>query len=113
METEGVERIANYVDSDNYERVCNYLVSCASYLPEPEDAVLFKLAFGVFQKFGALSRQMGVALRLRDENLVKELFESQLDPAVKRQLGYMLAREQLFIYEEEVCFFFLKQVGFL
>lgn len=101
IETECIERLAQYLDADNYERVVNYLLACATYLTEPDDQAMLRLAFSVLQKFGAVTRQMAVALRLRDLGLVRELFEAQLDPAMRRQLGYVLAREQLFLFDEE------------
>ncbi len=101
METEGIGKVAQYLDAENYERVTIYLLGCAAYLTEPDDVAMLRLAYQVFQKFGATHRQMSIALKLRDMDLVKELFESQLDPAVRRQLGFMLAREQVFIYHED------------
>lgn len=101
VETDGIGKIAQYLDADNFERVTNYLLACATYLTEPDDVQMLRLTYQIFQKFGAVSRQMSVALKLRDLDMVKELFESQLDPAVRRQLGFMLAREQMFIYHED------------
>lgn len=71
METGCIEKIAQYLDADNYERVVNYLLGCATYLTEPEDQQMLRLAFSVLQKFGAVTRQMSVALRLRDHALIK------------------------------------------
>lgn len=71
METDCIEKIAQYLDVDNYERVVNYLLGCATYLTEPEDQNMLKLAFSVLKKFGGVARQMSVALRLRDAALIK------------------------------------------
>jgi 26S proteasome regulatory subunit N1 len=75
METDCIEKISQYLDLDNYERVVNYLLGCSTYLTEPDDENMLKLAFAVLQKFGAVSRQMSVALRLRDSALIKVVLE--------------------------------------
>ena len=49
-----LERILEHVDMKNstkFERVCNYLVACANYFPEPEDKTLYRTAMTIFRYF--------------------------------------------------------------
>lgn len=37
MEVESLDKMANFTNDSNFERVCLYLLSCASYAADPEE----------------------------------------------------------------------------
>lgn len=37
LEVDQLDQLEQYVDDKNYGRTCLYLVSCCTYLPEPDD----------------------------------------------------------------------------
>jgi len=50
MEVEKLGKLMDHVDENNFERVCMYLISCADYVPEPEDTQALAIALEIYQK---------------------------------------------------------------
>jgi 26S proteasome regulatory subunit N1 len=51
MEVESLERVLNFTNDSNFERVCNYLLSCASYAADPEEMLdAFKTSLRIYLK---------------------------------------------------------------
>lgn len=49
MEVENLERLVNFTNESNYERVCLYLLSCANYAADPEEmSKAFTTAFKIY-----------------------------------------------------------------
>ncbi|KAF6261976.1 26S proteasome regulatory complex [Scenedesmus sp. NREL 46B-D3] len=48
LEVDQLGQLEQHVDDKNYARTCLYLVSCCTYLPEPEDTQVLQLAYRVY-----------------------------------------------------------------
>lgn len=92
LEVERLDLLEAYCDDKNYARTCLYLVSCCSYLPEPDDAAVLKVAHAIYTKMGKHHDALRVALRINDADLVAATFAGCADPLEKKQLAYLLAR---------------------
>ena len=92
IEVERLDLLAPHVNEGNYARTCLYLFSCSSYLPEPEDSEVLKVAHEIFLKVGKLTDAMRVACRLGLQDYMEKTFLASNDKLEKRQLCYMLAR---------------------
>lgn len=92
IEVERLDLLAPHVNEGNYARTCLYLFSCSSYLPEPEDSVVLKVAHEIFMKVGKLTDAMRVACRLGLQDYMEKTFIASNDKLEKRQLCYMFAR---------------------
>ena len=101
MEIERTEEVEKHCEKENYSRVCLYLINCAQYVAEPEDATLLRLAGRIYGKFGEVANALRLALKLGEEEEVKELFNGCKDESLQRQLAFILSREQKFLGELE------------
>ena len=97
MEVDMLPFIVDFCDERNFDRVCQYLISCSSYLPEPEDLDVLKVALDIYTKLGKYPNALRVAMRLNDHSLINKVFELCEDELVKKQLGFMLARQRFLI----------------
>lgn len=62
MEVENLHRIVEYASEHNYERVCLYLLSCASYAADPEEMMKsFKTAFDIYMKLKKYPHALRIA----------------------------------------------------
>ncbi|RUS76686.1 hypothetical protein EGW08_015541 [Elysia chlorotica] len=95
MEIERLDLLKNYVDESAYARVCLYLTSCVPYVPDPENTVLLKCAVDLYTKFKQYPQALRFAMALNDIQLVEEIFLGCPDQLVKKQLAYMLGRQQI------------------
>lgn len=94
MEVEKMEKLLPHVDENNYSRVCLYLVACASYVPEPEDAQVLRVALEVYKKMKQWPEALRLALKIHDTETAKGIFALADDAAMKKQLGFILGRHR-------------------
>ncbi|SCV69211.1 BQ2448_2231 [Microbotryum intermedium] len=101
LELESIPSIVPHVDKDTYARVCLYMVSCVNLLVSPDDQLFLKTAREIYRKHGKYTESIALSLKLQDMDLIKEDFESPTNPHMKRQLAYLLARQQVNIETED------------
>lgn len=97
MEIERLDLLESYVDIDAYPRVCLYLTSCVPFVPEPENTNLLKTTMKIFLKFQQFPEALRLALQLNDVSIIKETFLACGDSAIRKQMAYMLGRQQVFL----------------
>ena len=73
------------------------------YVPEPEDSLLLTTALQIYQRFHQYPLALRTAMMLGDTALVRQVFTECPDRVVRKQLAFMLGRQQLFldVSEEE------------
>lgn len=101
LELESLDKLVDFVDKNTYERVCLYIVSCVNYATPPDDIVILKTAHKIYRKMNKLPQALNLAIRLNDNAIMKDDFDSCTDPIEKKQLAYLLARQQINIEEED------------
>ncbi|KAK3561317.1 hypothetical protein QTP86_030612 [Hemibagrus guttatus] len=97
MEIERLDMLDTYIDENAYAKVCLYLTSCVSYVPEPENSALLKCALNIFRKFNRYPEALRLALMLNDIELVENIFTSCKDIVVQKEMAFMLGRHGMFL----------------
>ena len=103
-ELEIIDRIVDLVDENTYPRVCQYIVACVNLLPPPDDISFLRTAHAIYAKHHKFPEALAIALRLGDQELIKEDFHAPGNPLMQRQLAFMLARAQVpkeWVFTEE------------
>jgi 26S proteasome regulatory subunit N1 len=95
MEVEALERILNFTNDSNFERVCNYLLSCSYYAADAEEMInAFKTAFRTYMKHKKYPQALRVAQKINSIDLIKEVMETCTDQVTKKQMAFMLGRQR-------------------
>uniref|UniRef100_A0A673WH55 26S proteasome non-ATPase regulatory subunit 2 n=1 Tax=Salmo trutta TaxID=8032 RepID=A0A673WH55_SALTR len=97
MEVEKLEMLELYIDDNAYAKVCLYLTSCVSYVPEPENSALLKCSLNIFRKFNRYPEALRLALMLNDVELVENIFTSCKDIVIQKEMAFMLGRHGMFL----------------
>ncbi|KAJ3283068.1 proteasome regulatory particle base subunit [Borealophlyctis nickersoniae] len=101
LELEALEQLPQYVDKDTFERVCLYMLSCVQYVAPPDDVSILKAAHTIYRKQERYPQALQVSLKLNDIDQIRDDFESCPDPLLKKQLAFLLARQQVTIETED------------
>ena len=94
-ELELIEELPEYIDDNTYARACLYMVSMVNLLTYPEDQQFLKTAHDIYKKHNQLPQALNLAIRLNDIALVREDFDSTKDAALKKQMAFLCARQQI------------------
>ncbi|KAN0096144.1 putative 26S proteasome regulatory subunit rpn-1 [Hyaloscypha variabilis] len=94
-EMEIIEDIPKFLDKDTYPRVCLYMVSMVSLLTYPEDQSFLRTAHKIYKQYGQLTQAIVLAIRLNDIELIKSDFLSTEDTSIKKQMAFLIARQQI------------------
>ncbi|KAJ3410476.1 proteasome regulatory particle base subunit [Chytridiales sp. JEL 0842] len=95
LELESLDKLPSFVDKDTYQRVCLYIVSCVQYVAPPDDISILKTAHTIYLSQGQYPQALLIAIRMNDMDLVKSDFEGCEDSVTKKQLAFLLARQQI------------------
>ncbi|KAF6809766.1 26s proteasome regulatory subunit [Colletotrichum sojae] len=94
-ELEIIDQIPNYLDENTYGRVCLYMVSMVNLLTYPDNEVFLKTAHNIYLKYKEYTQAMTLAIRLNDLELIHDDFEEAKDPALKKQLAFLIGRQRI------------------
>ena len=97
LEVNRLDMILEAIDKDNAGRACLYMLSCAAYLPEPEDRTVYMCAFESYLKVNLSTDALRVALKMGDLGLMARVMGSVQDPIEKKQLAYILGDARVWI----------------
>jgi 26S proteasome regulatory subunit N1 len=101
LEVDHLGEILNFVDAASAPRICRYLLSCADFLPEGEEAEVLKVAERVCRKAEMWPDAFRSAARTGDPEVVQQVFNDAPDGVVKKQLALMAGSLQLNITTED------------
>lgn len=93
LEIENIEKLPQFLDDSTYARVCLYMVSCVPLLAPPDDSAFLHTAFSIYLAHNQLTQALNLAIKLDNEDLVKQIFESTSDPLVHKQLAFILLQQ--------------------
>jgi 26S proteasome regulatory subunit N1 len=96
-ELEMIEEIPRFLDENNFSRVCLYMVSMVNLLTYPEDHQFLQTAHDVYVKYNKLAQAVVIAIRLNDLDLIRKDFDSTSDAALKKQMAFLVARQQIWL----------------
>jgi 26S proteasome regulatory subunit N1 len=94
-ELEVIEDLPKFLDKETYPRVCLYMVSMVNLLTYPEDQQFLKTAHGIYKHYDQLTQAIVLAIRLNDIAMIQEDFNSTKDVALKKQMAFLIARQQI------------------
>jgi len=93
-----LEDIKGYVTKANFNKVNMYLSASSNYSVDYEEMVktlgiLYDIALGLEEYLYALR----IAIKLDDNDKIKELFTECPDEVIKKQLAYNCARQKIYL----------------
>lgn len=101
MEVDKLEKIMNHIDTNNYKRVCLYLLGCTYYVAEPEDTEILRIVMKIYRKVEQVGDALRVALKLNEKELIEDIYNNCTDRTMKKQLACLLARQHFYLEEED------------
>lgn len=92
-EIDKLELVKGFVDNHNIRRVYDYLLACGSFSTDTDEYVsTLKIAYEVSMQTKEYPYALRAALKLDDQELINNAFNSCEDPIVKKQLAFALGR---------------------
>jgi len=83
-------------NESNYQKICQYLIACSSYVPEEEDVEVLRVTMEIYKKLNKPTEAVRIAIRLGRKDIIKEILNNSQDTLVQKQIAYMLARHNLY-----------------
>ncbi|KAJ3164106.1 proteasome regulatory particle base subunit [Geranomyces variabilis] len=101
VELEALVHLPQFVDKDTYSRVCLYLLSCVQFVSPPDDIECLTTAHTIYRHQEKHTQALQVSMRMQDQQMIQEDFNNCPDLLMKKQLAFLLARQQLSIETED------------
>ena len=103
IEVDCINDIKDFINENNYKKICLYLLSIANYSADTEEyRETLELVYSIyFSKFHQYINAMRVAIKIGNMLYVKQTFHQCEDLTIKKQLAFILAKEGIFLEEEE------------
>ena len=99
-ELEIIEEIPKFLDENTYARVCLYMVSMVNLLTYPENEAFLNTAHNIYLTYKQYTQAMVLAIRLRKMETIERTYNATDDPAVKKQMAFLIARQKIVMDKE-------------
>ncbi|KAK6350253.1 proteasome regulatory particle base subunit [Orbilia brochopaga] len=100
-ELEMIDQLPQYLDENTYARACLYMVSMVNLLPFPDDIAFLRTAHDIYRQYDKLTQAVVLAIRLNDNDMIRDDFDAAEDPLVKKQIAFIIARQQIWLMTED------------
>ena len=103
IEVDCINDIKNFINENNYKKICLYLLSITNYSADTEEyRETLELVYSIYyNKFHQYIDAMRVAIKIGNMLYIKQTFHQCNDLTTKKQLAFILAKEGIFLEEEE------------
>ena len=103
IEVDCINDIKEFINEHNYKKICLYLLSITNYSADTEEyRQTLELVYSIYyNKFHQYTDAMRVAIKIGNMLYIKQTFHQCNDLTTKKQLAFILAREGIFLEEEE------------
>ena len=103
IEVESLNEIKNFINENNYKKICLYLLSISNYSADTDEyRSTLELVYNIyFEKFHQYIDALRVAIKIGNPLYIKQTFIKSEDPITKKQLAFILANEGIFLDEED------------
>ena len=103
IEVESIDEIKNYINENNYKKICLYLLSISNYSADTDEyRSTLELVYNIyFEKFHQYIDAMRVAIKIGNPIYIKQTFLKCEDINIKNQLAFILSSEGIFLDEED------------
>ena len=103
IEVDCINDIKDFINENNYKKICLYLLSITNYSADTEEyRETLELVYSIYyNKFHQYTDAMRVAIKIGNMLYIKQTFHQCNDLTTKKQLAFILAREGIFLEEEE------------
>ena len=103
IEVDCINDIKEFINENNYKKICLYLLSITNYSADTEEyRETLELVYSIYyNKFHQYIDAMRVAIKIGNMLYIKQTFHQCNDLTTKKQLAFILAREGIFLEEEE------------
>ena len=103
IEVDCINDIKEFINENNYKKICLYLLSITNYSADTEEyRDTLELVYSIYyNKFHQYIDAMRVAIKIGNMLYIKQTFHQCEDLTTKKQLAFILAKEGIFLEEEE------------
>ena len=94
-EVDVLERIIEFVDLDNYKRICEYISSTALYAVDPDDMYkTLSVCFQCYLQVKKFPEALRIALKINRPEEIEQAMKQCACPITQKQMCYLLARNK-------------------
>uniref|UniRef100_A0AC35TK98 26S proteasome non-ATPase regulatory subunit 2 n=1 Tax=Rhabditophanes sp. KR3021 TaxID=114890 RepID=A0AC35TK98_9BILA len=101
MEIDRFDVLIKLAKAGECQKLCNYLLACVAYAPDPDNIALNKAAMEIYEQFGHEYESFRCAVMLNDVDLIKQKINACKEVNVKKQMALLLGRHQMFLEFED------------
>ncbi|XP_015188536.1 PREDICTED: 26S proteasome non-ATPase regulatory subunit 2-like [Polistes dominula] len=94
LEIDQIHFLLDHLNNNNFLRVLHYLTSCAAYSEEMEKQQILEFVYSQYIRFNDYSKAMLIAIQLNNPELVFTCLNTCIDPLIRKQLAFLIARQQ-------------------
>lgn len=101
IEVEKLDSIMDFVNQNNYKRICLYLLACANYAADSDEMKsILEITYNIYQKYNEHANALRVAIKLNNQLFIKQTFLGCNDSVMQKQLAFILGKEKIYIENE-------------
>ena len=103
IEVDCINDIKDFINENNYKKICLYLLAISNYSADTEEyRQTLELVYSIYYtKFKQYIDAMRVAIKIGNPLYIKQTFHQCKDLTTQKQLAFILAREGIFLDQEE------------
>lgn len=103
LEVEKLDSIMDFVNSNNYKRICLYLMASSNYAADTEEMrSILEITYNIYSKFKEHANALRVAIKMNNMLFIKQTFFNCQDYNLQKQLAFILAKQRIYLVNDDM-----------
>ena len=103
LEVDKLDSIMEFVNQNNYKRICQYLLSYSNFSADTDEMrSTLEITYSVYSKYKEHTNALRVAIKINNMLFIKQTFYGCEDFNTQKQLAFILAKQRIYLVQDDM-----------
>lgn len=101
LEVEKLDSIMDFIDQNNYKKICLYLMASSNYGADTDEMrSILEITYNIYSKFKEYANALRVAIKMNNMLYIKQTFLGCDNFNIQKQLSFILSKHRIFLTDD-------------
>jgi 26S proteasome regulatory subunit N1 len=101
LEVEKLDSIMDFVNANNYKRICQYLMAYSNFGADTDEMrSTLEITYNIYSKFKEHANALRVAIKMNNMLFIKQTFNNCQDSNTQKQLAFILSKQKIYLGDD-------------
>lgn len=103
LEVEKLDILMEFVNENNYKRICTYLKASSLYAADTDEMkAILEIVYNIYLKYKEYPNALRMAIKMNNRLFIEQTFFNCEDDKIKKQMAFILGRQKIYLQKDDM-----------